>query len=73
MRHIAEAQDMASVAEKVEAAASKSDDGGHPTTEVTLWLDVEVVDKFKAYGDDWQTRINDVLRVALERGALKAG
>jgi uncharacterized protein (DUF4415 family) len=73
MRHIAVAQDMASVAEKVEAAASKSDDGGHPTTEVTLWLDVEVVDKFKAYGDDWQTRINDVLRVALERGALKAG
>ena len=73
MRHIAEAQDMASVAEKVEAAASKSDDGGHPTTEVTLWLDVEVVDKFKAYGDDWQTRINDVLRVALERGTLKAG
>jgi uncharacterized protein (DUF4415 family) len=73
MCHIAEAQDMASVAEKVGAAASKSDDGGHPTTEVTLWLDVEVVDKFKAYGDDWQTRINDVLRVALERGALKAG
>jgi uncharacterized protein (DUF4415 family) len=47
---------------KAEAVASKSDDGGNPTTEVTLWLDVEVVDKFKAFGDDWQTRINAVLR-----------
>lgn len=71
-RHIAEAKGTTSLAEKLEAAASKSDDDGHATTEVTLWLDVEVVDKFKAYGDDWQTRINDVLRVALER-ALKAG
>jgi uncharacterized protein (DUF4415 family) len=73
LRHIAEAQGIANVAEKVEAAASKSEDDGHPTTEVTLWLDVEVVDKFKASGDGWQTRINEVLRVALERGALKAG
>lgn len=47
---------------RAEAVASKSDDGGNPTTEVTLWLDVEVVDKFKAFGDDWQTRINAVLR-----------
>lgn len=44
------------------ALASQSDDGGNPTTEVTLWLDVEVVDKFKAFGDDWQTRITAVLR-----------
>ena len=47
---------------KAEAVASKSADGGNPTTEVTLWLDVEVVDEFKAFGDDWQTRINAVLR-----------
>ncbi len=47
---------------EAEALASQSDDGGNPTTEVTLWLDVEVVDKFKAYGDGWQTRINEVLR-----------
>jgi len=47
---------------KAEADANKSDDSGKPTTEVTLWLDVEVVDKFKAFGDDWQTRINAVLR-----------
>lgn len=62
LRHIAEAQGTTSVAENVEAAASKSDEDGNPTTEVTLWLDVEVVDKFKAFGDDWQTRINAVLR-----------
>lgn len=47
---------------EAETVASKSNDGGNPTTEVTLWLDVEVVDKFKAFGDDWQTRINAVLR-----------
>jgi uncharacterized protein (DUF4415 family) len=50
------------VAENVVAAASKSDDGCNPTTEITQWLDVEVIDKFKAFGDDWQTRINAVLR-----------
>jgi uncharacterized protein (DUF4415 family) len=48
---------------EAEATASQSDEGGNPTTEVTLWLDVEVIDKYKAYGDDWQTRINEALRV----------
>ena len=62
LRHIAEAQGTTSVAENMEAAASQSDEDGNPTTEVTLWLDVEVVDKFKAHGDDWQARINAVLR-----------
>ena len=62
LRHIAEAEGTTSVAENVVAAASKSDDGCNPTTEITLWLDVEVIDKFKAFGDDWQTRINAVLR-----------
>ncbi|MEI8159173.1 MAG: BrnA antitoxin family protein [Burkholderiales bacterium] len=47
---------------EADALASQSDEDGNPTTEVTLWLDVEVVDKFKAFGDDWQTRINAVLR-----------
>ena len=47
---------------EAEALASQSDDGCNPTTEVTLWLDVEVVDKFRATGDGWQARINDVLR-----------
>ena len=62
LRHIAEAQGTTSVAENVEAAASQSDVDGSPTTEFTLWLDLEVVDKFKAFGDDWQARINAVLR-----------
>jgi uncharacterized protein (DUF4415 family) len=47
---------------EAQALASQSDEGGNPTTELTLWLDVEVVDKFKASGDGWQTRINEVLR-----------
>ena len=47
---------------EAEASASQSDEDGNPTTEVTLWLDVEVVDKFRATGDGWQARINDVLR-----------
>ena len=47
---------------EADALASQSDEDGNPTTEVTLWLDVAVVDKFKAYGGDWQTRINEVLR-----------
>ena len=47
---------------EAEAVANKSDDSGNPTTEVTLWLDVQVVDKFQAFGNDWQARINVVLR-----------
>ena len=47
---------------EADALASQSDEDGNPTTEVTLWLDVEVVDKFRATGDGWQARINDVLR-----------
>lgn len=30
--------------------------------QVTLRLDVDVVDKFRASGDGWQTRINEVLK-----------
>ncbi len=36
--------------------------GSGSKTQVTLRLDVEVVEKFKASGDGWQTRINDVLK-----------
>ncbi len=53
-----------------EAVANSSDEGGNPTTEVTLWLDIEVLAKFKAYGDDWQTRINDTLLDAIKRGVV---
>ena len=33
--------------------------GSGSKTQVTLRLDVEVVEKFRASGDGWQTRIND--------------
>jgi uncharacterized protein (DUF4415 family) len=36
--------------------------GSGSKTQVTLRLDVEVVEKFKASGDGWQTRMNDVLK-----------
>ena len=36
--------------------------GSGTKTQITLRLDVDVVDKFKAFGDGWQTRINDVLK-----------
>ena len=40
---------------------------GHPLgsgskTQVTLRLDVDVVEKFRASGDGWQTRINEALK-----------
>ena len=31
-------------------------------TQVTLRLDADVVEKFRAAGDGWQTRINEVLK-----------
>lgn len=36
--------------------------GSGTKTQVTLRLDVDVVDKFRATGEGWQTRINDVLK-----------
>jgi len=36
--------------------------GSGTKTQITLRLDVAVVDKFKASGDGWQTRINDALK-----------
>lgn len=36
--------------------------GSGTKTQITLRLDTAIVEKFKATGDGWQTRINDVLR-----------
>lgn len=36
--------------------------GSGTKTQVTLRLDVEVVEKFRATGDGWQTRINEALK-----------
>jgi uncharacterized protein (DUF4415 family) len=36
--------------------------GSGSKTQVTLRLDVDVVEKFRASGDGWQTRINDALK-----------
>ena len=36
--------------------------GSGTKTQVTLRLDVDVLEKFKASGDGWQTRINDALK-----------
>lgn len=36
--------------------------GSGTKAQVTLRLDVDVLEKFKASGDGWQTRINDALR-----------
>ncbi len=36
--------------------------GSGTKTQITLRLDTDVLEKFKATGDGWQTRINDVLR-----------
>ena len=36
--------------------------GSGTKTQVPLRLDVEVVEKFRASGDGWQTRINEALK-----------
>jgi uncharacterized protein (DUF4415 family) len=36
--------------------------GSGTKTQITLRLDADVVDKFKASGSGWQTRINDALK-----------
>ena len=46
--------------------------GSGTKTQITLRLDVDVVDKFKASGDGWQTRINAVLRDAMAHGVTKS-
>jgi uncharacterized protein (DUF4415 family) len=36
--------------------------GSGTKTQITLRIDTDIVEKFKASGEGWQTRINDVLR-----------
>ena len=36
--------------------------GSGSKTQITLRLDVEVVEKFRASGEGWQTRINEALK-----------
>ena len=36
--------------------------GSGTKAQVTLRLDVDVLEKFKASGEGWQTRINDALK-----------
>ncbi len=36
--------------------------GSGTKTQVTLRLDVDVLEKFRASGDGWQTRINEALK-----------
>ena len=56
---------------EAEPVASKYDEGCNPTTEVTLWLDADVLDAFKATGPGWQTRINAILRDAVAHSVTK--
>ncbi|MGY2049724.1 BrnA antitoxin family protein [Methylobacterium sp. JK268] len=39
-----------------------------PKRQVTLRLDPDVIDRFRASGPGWQVRINAILREALDRG-----
>lgn len=45
--------------------------GSGTKTQITLRLDAELVDTFKATGPGWQTRINAVLRDAVAHGMTK--
>ncbi len=46
--------------------------GSGSKTQVTLRLDTEALDAFKAIGTGWQTRINALLREAVASGRVKA-
>ena len=46
--------------------------GSGSKTQITLRLDTELVETFKATGDGWQTRINAALRDALAHGMVKS-
>ena len=45
--------------------------GSGAKTQITLRLDTDLIDTFKATGDGWQTRINAALRDAVAHGAMK--
>lgn len=42
----------------------------NPKVSVTIRFDSHIVQAFKAKGDGWQTRMNDVLGDAVKRGKL---
>lgn len=39
---------------------------------VTMRLDADVLEKVKSTGDGWQTRVNNLLREAVEKGKFAA-
>jgi uncharacterized protein (DUF4415 family) len=43
-----------------------------PKAPMTMRVDADVLDAIKATGTGWQTRVNAVLREAVERGKLAA-
>jgi uncharacterized protein (DUF4415 family) len=45
----------------------------HPKQQVTLRLDADVIEHFRATGPGWQTRINEALRQCLEPSARARG
>lgn len=49
--------------EKEDQAAVEASGGSRSI--VTLVLDTDVLDRFQASGDDWQARINDILKKAV--------
>lgn len=64
--------------EVLSTAAHKAFKMGRPKAvvtkkQVTLRLDADLIDKFKATGPGWQTRINSALRTATQRGGLVKG
>jgi uncharacterized protein (DUF4415 family) len=46
--------------------------GSGTKRQITLRLDADLIDTFKASGDGWQTRINAVMRDAVARGVAKS-
>ena len=45
--------------------------GSGTKRQITLRLDADLIETFKASGDGWQTRINAVLRDAVAHGMVK--
>lgn len=52
----------------VEKNPKAAQTSGSPKLSVTIRLDQDIVDHFKAGGRFWQTRINDALRGLLDSG-----
>jgi uncharacterized protein (DUF4415 family) len=45
----------------------------HPKARLTMRVDADVLDKLKAYGPGWQTRVNEFLRELAASGCLEPG